>query len=339
MLDQTWQKRRFDLGDIQLQSGQWLRDCYIEYGQWGEANAPKNNIVLLPTYYGGAIAGNYPLTAPGSPLRRPDLCLLIPGMLAAGESCSPSTAADGQRGRDFPTLTLADQVSVQAALLQGLFGQEYQLQLVAGWSLGGMQSLQWACLFPERVKRVAAWCSGTRCYPHNRLFLEGLRSALLADSLVDSDSQPVAGLRAFAHVYASRAYSAAFVRQGMYRQLGFDNLQQLLDWWEQDHLAMNHHDLLAVLDMWARADISDNLHFNGDRQAALAAIRMPCLIMPCVSDQYFLVEEARADAARIQSSKFFVMQSDWGHAAGGPGREASAMKQLYAALADLLAEY
>lgn len=338
MHDQAWQKHRFDLGDFQLQSGQWLHDCYIEYSQWGEVNAPKNNIVLLPTYYGGAIAGNYALAEAGSPLRRADFCLLIPGMLAAGESSSPSTALGEQSGCGFPAIRLADQVLAQAAMLQGLFGDQYQLQLVAGWSLGGMQSLQWACLLPERVKRVAAWCSGTRCYPHNRLFLEGLRSALLADPLAQSDTQPVAGLRAFAHVYASRAYSAAFVRQGMYQQLGFDNLQQLLDWWEQDHLAMNHHDLLAVLDMWSRADISDNSRFNGDSQAALAAINMPCLIMPCSSDQYFLVEEAQADAARIQSARFSVMQSDWGHAAGGPGREANAMKQLYAALVDLLAE-
>ena len=89
--------------------------------------------------------------------------------------------------------------------------------------------------------------------------------------------------------------------------------------------------------MWANADISANDLYQGDMDAALAAIRMPTLIMPCDSDQYFPAEEALADAARMPGAQAVVLRSDWGHCAGGPGREAAAMAQLWPALSALLA--
>jgi len=104
------------------------------------------------------------------------------------------------------------------------------------------------------------------------LFLFGLKAALQADSHSRNGSKPVEGLRAFARIYASRAYSARFVREQLYRQLGFETLDQLLRWWEDDHLAMDHHDLLCVLEMWVNADISANHLYQGDMNAALAAI-------------------------------------------------------------------
>jgi len=92
-----------------------------------------------------------------------------------------------------------------------------------------------------------------------------------------------------------------------------------------------------VLRMWAAADIAANPRFAGDHAAALAAIRAPALVMPCATDQCFLVHEAAAEAARMPQADFRVMQSEWGHCAGGPGRETAAMDQLWQALRELLA--
>ncbi|MEE4282294.1 MAG: alpha/beta fold hydrolase, partial [Pseudomonadales bacterium] len=301
MYSEQWVESEVRVGDVTLQSGAILQDVCVRYLQRGVPDAPKTNIVLLPGYYGGAMAGNIPLACGDSPLGDRRWCLIIPGMLGAGESTSPSNAASGQRGARFPAISLADQVLVQRRMLDSLF-DDWRLALVAGWSLGGMQSLQWGCLFPDRVDRVAAWCSGVKCYPHNLLFLLGLKAALLADPHSRNGAKPVDGLRAFARVYASRAYGPRFLRDGLFRQLGFESIDQLLQFWEQDHLAMDHHDLLCVLDMWARADISDNAWFNGDMGAALAALQMPTLIMPSSTDQYFLAEESRADASRMPSA-------------------------------------
>jgi homoserine O-acetyltransferase/O-succinyltransferase len=336
MQSEQWLEKKLAIGDLVLQSGDVLRDVTISYLQRGQPNAPKDNIVLLPTYYGGAMAGNRPLAQGDSPLADPHWCLIIPAMLGAGESTSPSNAHPSQRGARFPALHLADQVEAQRRLLAMLWG-EVTLALVAGWSLGGMQSLQWGALYPEQVRRVAAWCSGVRCYPHNRLFLIGLRAALEADPRCYQDEVPEAGIRAFARVYASRAYGAGFLRRQAYQQLGFDSLEALLSWWEQDHLAMHHHDLLAVLAMWERADIANHPRFAGNGQAALSGMTMPVLMMPSTTDQYFLAEEAAQDARSIPGADFRLLESDWGHCAGGPGREPEAMVQLWQGLRALLA--
>src|SRR5690606_5027362 len=98
MHSEQWLEKEIDIGDVTLQSGAVLQDVRVRYLQRGQANAPKDNIVLLPGYYGGAMSGNLPLASGDSPLAEPHWCLIIPGMLGAGESTSPSNASHSQRG-------------------------------------------------------------------------------------------------------------------------------------------------------------------------------------------------------------------------------------------------
>ncbi len=60
-------------------------------------------------------------------------------------------------GSDFPVITVADMVRTQRAFLDVL-GIE-RLAAVAGGSLGGMQALEWAILFPDQVDAVVAIAS------------------------------------------------------------------------------------------------------------------------------------------------------------------------------------
>ena len=41
----------FELGDVVLQSGRTLPDAKLAYQTFGELNAQKDNVVLLPTFY------------------------------------------------------------------------------------------------------------------------------------------------------------------------------------------------------------------------------------------------------------------------------------------------
>ena len=50
----------------------------------------------------------------------------------------------------------------------------------------------------------------------------------------------------------------------------------------------------------------------------------------------FIVIVARHEAALIPGAELRVLESDWGHCAGGPGRSAAAMRQVFAAMAELL---
>src|SRR3546814_13772739 len=78
--------------------------------------------------------------------------------------------------------SLLDNVHAQKALLDRLFGDDWQLALVTGWSMGGMQTLYWAMAYPERIRAILPFCCTARCWPHNRVFLEGVKAALCADA-------------------------------------------------------------------------------------------------------------------------------------------------------------
>lgn len=334
MLELMKEKHFMNLGDIPLQNGQTIQDAQLCYQVLGRPNAACDNVVLIPSYYGGTHWGSLPLLGAGSPLASGNYCVVLTNLFGSGWSSSPSNAKPGQRGADFPRISLADNVEAQRRLLDALFGQ-WRLALVCGWSMGGMQALHWAMHYPDKVQRILPICATAQCWPHNRVFLEGVKAALCADSSWQHgryEAQPQAGLRAFGRVYAGWAYSQAFFRNGLYRELGFSTAEALLEFWENDHLAQDANDLLCTLHTW-----QDAAPPNGESLASgLARIRARTLSMPGSSDLYFTVEDARHEASLIRDARVQVLQSDWGHCAGGPGRDRQAMAQIFVGMERLL---
>jgi homoserine O-acetyltransferase len=120
----------------------------IVYKTFGALNAARDNAVLVPTYFTGTDASYLPLIGAGQPLDPAQLFIIIPNMLGNGVSDSPSTNAV------YVPASIADNVHAQAALLDTLGVQ--RLRLAYGWSMGAMQSLWWAALYPDRVRAVLA---------------------------------------------------------------------------------------------------------------------------------------------------------------------------------------
>ncbi|MFN3581713.1 MAG: alpha/beta fold hydrolase [Pseudomonas sp.] len=328
----------FQLGNFTLQSGEILTGAWLSYVQIGELNADASNLVLIPTYYGGTHSGNMPLIGAHGPLDPAHFCIVIPNLIGNGRSISPSNAPTEQAAGHFPHVSLYDNVRAQKQLLESCF-QNAAPALVIGWSMGGMQALQWGCQYPQQVKRIMSICATARCWPHNQVFLEGVKAALTCDTAWHGgfyDHQPEAGLKAFARVYAGWAYSQAFFRDGLYRQLGFNDIPALLAYWEEDHRAQDANNLLTVLESWKAADISTNELYHGDLPAALKAIQAKTLIMPCTTDLYFTEQDAAWEAAHISGARCVPLQSDWGHCAGAPGRNPQDTARILIACAELL---
>jgi homoserine O-acetyltransferase/O-succinyltransferase len=82
-------------------------------------------------------------------------------------------------GPDFPVITVADMVRTQRAFLETLGIQ--QLAAVAGGSLGGMQALQWAVMFPDQVRAVIAIASTHALHPQGVAWNAIAREAIMAD--------------------------------------------------------------------------------------------------------------------------------------------------------------
>lgn len=52
--------------------------------------------------------------------------------------------------------------------------------------MGGVQSYQWATQFPDFMDLIVPFCAAARTSLHNQVFLEGVKSAMLAGKKIRS---------------------------------------------------------------------------------------------------------------------------------------------------------
>ena len=327
----------FELGDVTLQSGQILEGARLAYATFGQPNAARDNVVLFPTYFTGTHRDNARVIGAERALDPSRWFIVVPNLFGNGVSSSPSNHAT-QGGAAFPHVTLLDNAVCQRRMLEALWGID-RVALAMGWSMGAQQAYHFAALFPDRVRALLAVCGSARTSPHNWVFLEGVKAALLADPEFRNgryERPPERGLDAFGRVYAGWAYSQTFFRRGLYRALGHASPEALLDAWAADHRAYDANDLLAMLWSWQRADISNSPPYGGDLGLALRAIEARAIVMPSSTDLYFPPEDSALEVAHLRRGELRILQSDWGHVAGGPGRHPPDTAFVESAIAELL---
>ncbi|HEU5383250.1 MAG TPA: alpha/beta fold hydrolase [Ktedonobacteraceae bacterium] len=310
----------FDLGNFTFQSGETLPDAFLAYKTYGTLNAQKSNAIVNPTWYAGQHTDNERMIGEGKALDPQKYFIIVPNMFGNGLSSSPSNTPAPFGQANFPHVTIYDNVRAQHQLVTQQFGIE-KLVLVTGFSMGALQTFQWGASYPEMVERLAAFAGTARTWPHNFVFLEGVRATLQADAAWNKGwytEAPAIGLRAVGRVYAGWALSQAFYRQKLYQELGYPELEEfLVNEWENDFLTKDANDLLAMLWTWQHADISANTIYNGDFEQALRSIKARAFVLPSRTDLYFTPEDSQYEASLMPNASFRPIESIWGHTAGG----------------------
>ena len=329
----------YKAGNVVLQSGLTLPDATIAYVTYGELNAARDNVIVYPTRYAGTHDDQPPLIGPGMALDPAKYFIIVPNTLGNGLSSSPSNTAPPLFGPDFPLVTHYDNVMMQERMLRELWGIE-EIRLVCGWSMGGQQSYHWAALFPDRVRAMSCFCGQAITAPHTHVFLEGVKYALITDPAWMNGyykEQPWRGFTAQGRVWAGWALSQEWYRQEKWRDLGFSSLEDYLKRaWDGAYFPRDANDMLSLIATWQACDISANPLYNGDRDAALGAITARSIIMPGRTDLYFPPEDNAAEVARMPNAELRVIDSIWGHYAGG-GRNPADTAFIDTALRELLA--
>lgn len=328
----------YRLKNFQLQSGDVLLDAKLAYKTYGELNAARDNVVVLPTFYTGSHQRNEGFFGPGRAIDPARHFIVSVNLFGNGISSSPSNTPAPFDGPHFPIVTLYDNVSAQHALLTEEFGVQ-QISLVAGWSMAGCQSFQWAAQYPDMVKAILPFCASAKTAEHNIVFLEGIKAALQADCAYDNgnyQTPPIKGLKAFGRIYAGWAFSQTFYREQMYRLKGFDTAEALLQDWETDHLDWDANDLLCKLNTWQLADISQQAAYNGNFKAALNAIEAKTIVIVCDQDLYFRPEDNQLEIEHINNGDLRIYSSPWGHCVASPGNSPEFEKFLDYAIGELL---
>ena len=180
---------------LHLDSGGRLIDLQIAYQTYGELNRDKSNAILICHALTGDqhAASTHPVTGkpgwwhhmvgPGKPIDTNRYFVIsanvVGGCMGSTGPASTNPVTDRVYGLDLPVITVRDMVRAQAMLVDH-FGID-TLFSVAGGSLGGMQVLQWAAAYPERVFSALPIATGARHSSQNIAFHEVGRQAVMAD--------------------------------------------------------------------------------------------------------------------------------------------------------------
>ena len=178
-----------------LDCGVALGPFTLAYQTYGELNADRSNAILVCHALTGDqyIAGTHPVTGkpgwwslmvgPGLPLdteRFFVICInVLGGCMGSTGPKSVNPASGEVWALDFPVITVADMVRAQKLLIDQL-GIE-KLFCVTGGSMGGMQVLEWAAKYPDKVFAAVPIATAARHTAQNIAFHEVGRQAIMAD--------------------------------------------------------------------------------------------------------------------------------------------------------------
>ncbi|KAI7360783.1 homoserine O-acetyltransferase [Hortaea werneckii] len=163
----------YPLGDFALKTGSHIPQAHLAFKTFGD---PKNPAILYPTWYSGLIADNEWLIGETRTLDPTRYLIIIPALFGNGQSSSPSNRPDL---KSFPNVLFYDNVRAQHELVTKHLGVEH-VRAVLGWSMGAGQTYQWATQYPDFMDLIVPFCGSARTSLHNRVFLEGVKSAVLA---------------------------------------------------------------------------------------------------------------------------------------------------------------
>ena len=180
---------------FKLDSGGELGPFTIAYQTYGQLNAARSNAILACHALSGDqfVTGRNPVTGregwwdvmvgPGLTIDTDRYFVIGANVLGGCMGTTGPKEINPQTGEPwglgFPVITVGDMVRAQKLLIDHLDIEK--LFCVTGGSMGGMQALQWAASYPERVVTAVPIATSARHSAQNIAFHEVGRQAIMAD--------------------------------------------------------------------------------------------------------------------------------------------------------------
>ena len=330
---------------LKLQCGQLLAPITLRYEVYGTlSNAADNAILLEHALSGDAhVAGYHSMTdeKPGwwesmvGPGKTFDtnkyfiVCSNIIGGCSGSTGPSSINPKTGKRyGMDFPLVTIADMVHAQKKLMDHLKIKKWLC--VAGGSMGGMQVLRWALLYPDCLVSAIPIATSSRISPQSIAFNWVGREAIMSDPAWnngDYDEQPDKGL-AIARMLAHITYlSEESMRRKFGRKLQFSkdysfdfdkdfSVESYLE--HQGMRFVERFDANSYLYITRAIDYFDVTDkTGGDMAKGLEKMKCKCLVVSFTSDWLFPPEQSREMVRGMLKNGLDVsycnIESSYGH--------------------------
>jgi len=181
---------------LDLDCGKTLENFSLIYETYGKLNKDKTNAILICHALSGDhhAAGFHEVDdkkpgwwdsciGPGKPFDTNRFFIVslnnLGGCMGSTGPNSINTKTGTEYGPDFPIVTVNDWVKSQKLLADFLEIESWVC--VIGGSLGGMQALQWAITYPEKIKNSIIIAAAAKLSAQNIAFNEVARQAIITD--------------------------------------------------------------------------------------------------------------------------------------------------------------
>jgi homoserine O-acetyltransferase len=332
---------------LRLDAGLDLAPYQIAYQTYGELNAAKSNAILIchALTMDQHVHNVHPVTGKpgwgdtlvgsGKPIDTDRFFVIsanvLGGCMGTTGPASKNPATGEPYGLTLPVITIRDMVRAQAALLDHLGIDD--LLCVTGGSMGGMQVLQWASSYPDRVFSALPVATAARHSAQNIAFHEVGRQAVMADPdwrngkyLVEGTS-PRRGLavaRMAAHItyLSDAALHRKFGRKLQDRELptfGFDADFQVENYLRHQGTSfVERFDANSYLYITRAMDYFDLAAEHGDVLAnAFRKTKSRMCVVSFTSDWLFPTDESRQIVHALNAAgapvSFAEIETDKGH--------------------------
>ena len=322
-----------------LECGTLLPDITVAYETYGELNAERTNTILIcHALSGNAHAAGYHsddattagwwdgVIGPGKAFDTEKYFVVCSNILGScygttgPTSINPATRE--QYRTAFPKITVRDMVNVQKRLIDHLNIE--RLTAVCGSSLGGMQALEWAIMYPELCEHIipisvaakqTAWCIALNA---------AARAAITGDSAWNNGNytaQPANGL-SLARMIGMISYrSAEEFHQRFGRNLQFElsrfddrNVFQVESYLKyQGEKLVRRFDANTYLTLSQAMDLHDVTFGRGSLKDALGAITAKTLCIGVSSDLRYPVSDQIELARNLENATYAEINSIYGH--------------------------
>eukprot|EP00050_Salpingoeca_kvevrii_P013720 m.30725 g.30725 ORF g.30725 m.30725 type:complete len:475 (+) comp5254_c0_seq1:149-1573(+) len=314
----------------------------IAYETWGQLNAKRDNAILLHTGLSGSSHAHSTsknpregwwehFIGPGKALDTNRYFVVcsnhLGGCFGTTGPWATNPATDEPFGASFPLITIEDMVRAQFRLLDHL-GIE-QLHASVGASMGGMQSVLAAALFPHRVQRVVSISAACRAHPTAIALRYLQRRAIMADPHWNggdyyASAFPAVGMK-LAREIATISYRSGpewEMRFGRKRLAGGHSfepdylIETYLDY--QGKQACLRFDPNTMIYVSKAMDMFDMAEGFPSLKESLGRVTCPTLVIGVQSDLLFPIEQQRemSDMLRRAGNKhvtYYELNSIYGH--------------------------
>lgn len=327
-----------------FESGAKLGPIDVAFETYGELSSEKTNCILVcHALTGSAHAGFYNseddkvpgwwdgVIGPGKALDTSKYFVVCSNILSGcygttgPVTMNPVTMRE--YGPSFPLTTIRDMVRVQKRLLDWL-GVE-RLQLVIGGSMGGMQVIEWAVMYPDFVERAAPIATGASHTAWGIGLNEVARQAIYNDPAYTNGNYyasgpPARGL-ALARMIAMISYRSPesfamrFQRERTRSEdgIGFFDLKNIFQVESYLHYQgvklVERFDANTYIYITRAMDLHDVARDRGKIADVLASVKAKTLCIGISSDLLYPAVEQRGLAELIPDARYEEIQSIHGH--------------------------